>query len=131
MVAERIEHLLGDVVNGEVRVGPILGGNMLTRVHLAHFEIQESDGTPFVELDSVRVSYNPLGFLIGTYRFSNVTVERARVSLLQAADRTWNFDRLFGDDPSEPRSEPDSAQRLPAGRRCCSPISTSGAAASS
>jgi hypothetical protein len=108
VVAQQIERLLADVVNGDVRVGPILGGNILTRVHLAHFEIQEADGTPFVALDSVRVSYNPLGFLIGTYRFSNVTVERAQVSLLQAPDRTWNFDRLFGDDPSEPPSEPDS-----------------------
>ena len=109
VVATQIEHLLGDVVNGEVRVGPILGGNMLTRIHLAHFEILESDGTPFVQLDSVRVSYNPLGFLIGTYRFSNVTVENAQISLLQAEDRNWNFDRLFGDDPSEVELLPDSA----------------------
>jgi len=109
VVATQIEHLLADVVNGEVRVGPILGGNMLTRIHLAHFEMLESDGTPFVQLDSVRVSYNPLGFLIGTYRFSNVTVEHARISLLQAEDRNWNFDRLFGDDPSEVELLPDSA----------------------
>jgi hypothetical protein len=108
VVARQIEHLLADVVNGDVRVGPILGGNMLTRVHLAHFEMLESDGTPFVALDSVRVSYNPLGFIIGTYRFSNVTVQNARISLLQAPDRTWNFDRLFGDDPSEVDVSPDS-----------------------
>ena len=109
VVATQIEHLLADVVNGEVRIGPILGGNMLTRIHLAHFEMLESDGTPFVQLDSVRVSYNPLGFLIGTYRFSNVTVEHARISLLQAEDGNWNFDRLFGDDPSEVELLPDSA----------------------
>ncbi|MBT8477423.1 MAG: translocation/assembly module TamB [Gemmatimonadetes bacterium] len=109
VVATQIERLLADVVNGEVRVGPILGGNMLTRVHLAHFEILESGGTPFVQLDSVRVNYNPLGFLVGTYRFNNVTVQRARVSLLQAPDRTWNFDRLFGDDPSQPELPADSA----------------------
>ncbi|MCK5483053.1 MAG: hypothetical protein KAJ13_05095, partial [Gemmatimonadetes bacterium] len=87
VVASQIENLLGDVVNGDVRVGPILGGNLLTRAHLAHFEIVESDGTPFVQLDSVRVSYNPLGFLTGTYRFRNVTVEHAQVSLIQAPDR--------------------------------------------
>ncbi len=104
VVASQIENLLGDVVNGDVRVGPILGGNLLTRAHLAHFEIVESDGTPFVQLDSVRVSYNPLGFLTGTYRFRNVTVEHARVSLIQAPDRTWNFDRLFGDQPSDLQS---------------------------
>jgi hypothetical protein len=109
-VADKIESLLAaDVVNGDVRVGPILGGNMLTRAHLAHFEIRESDGTPFVQLDSVRVSYNPLGFLIDTFRFSDVTVERARVSLIQSVDRTWNFDRLFGDDPTEPEAPGDSA----------------------
>ncbi|MCL7971397.1 MAG: translocation/assembly module TamB [marine benthic group bacterium] len=107
VVADKVEILLADVVHGDVRVGPIIGGNMLTRAHLAHFEILESDGTPFVSLDSVRVSYNPLGFLVGTYRFSDVTVERARVSLLQAEDRTWNFDRLFGDDPRA-EIDPDS-----------------------
>ena len=96
VVADKVEELLADVVNGDVRVGPILGGNMLTRAHLAHFEILESDGTPFVQLDSVRLSYNPLGFLVGTYRFRDVTVERARISLIQAEDRNWNFDRLFG-----------------------------------
>ena len=109
VVASQVERLLADVVNGDVRVGPILGGNILTRVHLAHFEMLESDGTPFVSLDSVRVSYNPLGFLTGTYRFRNVTVERARISLIQAPDRAWNFDRLFGDEPSESAVEPDSA----------------------
>ncbi len=109
VVADKVEELLADVVNGDVRVGPILGGNMLTRAHLAHFEIIESDGTPFVQLDSVRLSYNPLAFLAGTYRFRDVTVERARISLIQAEDRNWNFDRLFGDDPSEPAAEPDSA----------------------
>ena len=101
--------LWDDLTTSSVQWGPILGGNMLTRIHLAHFEILESDGTPFVQLDSVRMSYNPLGFLIGTYRFSNVTVENARVSLLQAEDRNWNFDRLFGDDPSEVELLPDSA----------------------
>ncbi|MDP2483469.1 MAG: translocation/assembly module TamB domain-containing protein [Candidatus Palauibacterales bacterium] len=114
VVASHVEELLAGVVHGEVRVGPILGGNMLTRAHLAHFEILESDGTPFVELDSVRVSYNPLGFLIGTYRFSAVTVERARISLVQAPDRSWNFDRLFGDETPDSAavgesSAPDSA----------------------
>jgi len=109
VVAERLEHLLAGVVHGEVRVGPILGGNMLTRAHLAHFEILESDGTPFVSLDSVRVSYNPLGFLIGTYRFSDVTAVRARISLIQAEDGRWNFDRLFGEQPSDTETVPDSA----------------------
>ena len=102
VVAERVEGLLSDVVNGEVRVGPILGGNMLTRAHLAHFEILETDGTPFVSLDSVRMHYNPLGFLVGTYRFNEVTAVRARIFLVQAEDGEWNFDRLFGDEPEEP-----------------------------
>ena len=103
VVASQLESLLGDIVNGDVRVGPILGGNLLTRAHLARFEIVESDGTPFVQLDSVRVSYNPLGFLLGTFRFRDVRVERARVTLIQAPDHAWNFDRLFGEDTSAPQ----------------------------
>lgn len=113
VVANLVMDALGGVVNGEVRVGPILGGNMLTRAHLARFEILEPDGTPFVRLDSVRLAYNPLGFLVDAFEFREVTIERARISLIQGRDGHWNFDRLFGDDPTSApppaEVEPDPA----------------------
>jgi hypothetical protein len=115
VVASYLEDALGGVLDGDVRVGPILGGNMLTRVHLAHFEMLEGDGTPFVQLDSVRVSYNPLGFLVGTFRFRDVTIERARISLIQQQDGSWSWDRLFGGDPEEPEDDrPESGPSEPA-----------------
>ncbi len=107
--AELVESALKGTINGEVRLGPIIGGNLLSRAHLAHFEIVEADGTPFLSLDSVRVEYNPLGLLIGVYRFRNVTVERARLELRQHDDGSWNFDRLFGDDEPPPHEADEQA----------------------
>jgi hypothetical protein len=104
-VATLVEDALSDVVNGEVRVGPIIGGNLLTRAHLAHFEFAETDGTPFVKLDSVRIEYNPLSFLTGTYRFHRVTAQHVDLLLRQHDDGSWNFKRLFGKEEPEPAEE--------------------------
>jgi autotransporter translocation and assembly factor TamB len=95
-VADRVEGLLSGVVkNGEVRVGPILGGDLLTGALLDRFEITDPDGRLFVGLDSVRIRYNPLSFLVDTYRFDAVTAERVRLVLRQGEDGRWNFERIF------------------------------------
>ena len=107
VVANLVEDALRGVVRGDVRIGPILGGNLLTRAHLAHFDLIESDGTPFVRLDSVRVAYNPLGLLMGTYRFRQVDIQKASLSLIQQDDGSWSWDRLFGDSAEVARPEPE------------------------
>lgn len=102
-VAERVEGLLSGVVKGgEVRLGPILGGDLLTGALVDRFEITDPDGRLFVGLDSVRLRYNPLSFLVGTYRFDAVTAERVRLVLRQAESGRWNFDRIFQGEQPEP-----------------------------
>lgn len=102
-VADRVEGLLSGVVeSGEVRLGPILGGDLLTGALIDRFEIADPDGRLFVGLDSVRLRYNPLSFLVGTYRFDAVTAERVRLVLRQGEDGRWNFERIFQGERPEP-----------------------------
>jgi hypothetical protein len=94
-VASFVEGELDGLVQGDVELGPILGGNLVSRVLLDRFVIRDAAGEAFVELDSVRMDYNLLGLLGSTYRFRNVTVQRARLRLLQDTAGTWNYDRIF------------------------------------
>ncbi|MGD8495397.1 MAG: translocation/assembly module TamB domain-containing protein [Gemmatimonadales bacterium] len=104
-VASFVEGQLDGIVNGDVEFGPILGGNLVSRVLLDRFVIRDSLGQPFVELDSVRLEYNPLNVFMGTYRFRAVTVQHARLRLLQDTTGTWNYDRIFrGDTTGGPSS---------------------------
>jgi hypothetical protein len=101
-VASFIEGELDGLVQGDVEFGPILGGNLVSRVLLDRFVIRDSAGEAFVELDSVRLDYSLLGLLGDTYRFRNVTVQRARMRLLQDAGGTWNYDRIFEGGDGDP-----------------------------
>lgn len=102
-VASFVEGELDKLVTGDVEFGPILGGNLVSRVLLARFVIRDAAGEPFVELDSVRMEYNPVSLLLGTYRFSAVSIRRASLRLLQDSDGTWNYERIFaGDDGGGP-----------------------------
>ncbi len=100
-VASFVEGQLDGLVQGDVELGPILGGNLVSRVLLDRFVIRDEAGEAFVELDGVRMDYNLLGLLADSYRFRNVTVQRARLRLLQDADGTWNYDRIFAGDEDE------------------------------
>lgn len=97
-VASYAEGELDRLVDGDVEFGPILGGNLLSNVLLDRFVIRDAAGEEFVVLDSVRMEYNLLSLLSGTYRFRAVTVGRARLLLHQDADGVWNYDRIFARD---------------------------------
>ena len=102
-VASFVEGELDRIVNGDIEIGPILGGNLLTSVLLDRFVIRDADGEEFVVLDSVRMEYNPLSLWSGTYRFRAVTIGRARLLLHQNTDGVWNYKRIFEkDDDSGP-----------------------------
>ncbi len=104
-VASFAESELNRLVDGDVEFGPILGGNLLSNVLLDRFVIRDAAGEELVVLDSVRMEYNPLSLLLGTYRFRAVTVGRARLLLHQDADGVWNYDRIFArDEDSGPSS---------------------------
>ncbi|MFW6088695.1 MAG: translocation/assembly module TamB domain-containing protein [Gemmatimonadota bacterium] len=100
-VASFVEGELGGLVRGDVELGPILGGNLVSRVLLDRFVIRDAAGEAFVELEGVRMDYNLLGLLTDRYRFRNVSVQRARLRLLQDAGGTWNYDRIFAADDED------------------------------
>jgi autotransporter translocation and assembly factor TamB len=99
------ETALNGAFNGSVKLGPVIGGNLLTRSTLERVEIRGPDGELFVELENVRLSYSPFGILSGRYIFRRLSTDRLKLILRQYPEGGWNFDRIFG---GEPDSIPDS-----------------------
>ena len=100
------EDALNGAVNGQVTLGPIQGGNLLTRATLERVKFVGPDGEIFVELEGVRVSYSPFGILSGRYTFRRLSADRMQLILRQYPDGDWNFDRIFrADEASEARPE--------------------------
>ncbi len=99
-VAALVEDVLNGAVNGVVRLGPIIGGDLISGVTVAHFEIATYDGDVFLSMDSVRVGYNPLSFLRQSYRIRRAHIETAEINLIQYEDGSWIMDRLFVADDS-------------------------------
>jgi len=87
---------LEKAVHGEVEIGPVLGGNLLTRLTLARFAIADSAGNTLVALDTVRLEYSPLSFVRREVRIRRLDAARAEIRLAQGADGVWNYDRIFG-----------------------------------
>lgn len=102
-VSSFLERTLEGTVNGSVTVGPITGGNLVTRAVLDRFRIAGPEGEPFLELRGVRVSYNPLGLLRGQYHLRRLRADSVRLFLEQERDGSWNYQRIFTS------TEPDTA----------------------
>ena len=100
--ASFLEGTLADAVTGTVQVGPITGGNLLTRAELDRFRIAGPDGETFLELRGVRLTYSPLGLLRGRYHLRRLRAASMELRLVQARDDGWNFDRIFQGDEAEP-----------------------------
>jgi hypothetical protein len=102
--ASVIARKLEDVVNGQVRMGPVLEGNLLTRAVFERFEIRGPDGEIFVALDTASLEYDPTGFLRERFHFRGLEAARVELHLVQGLDGRWNFERIFGgdDEPSAP-----------------------------
>lgn len=101
LVASTIERALSGALQGDVRVGPITGGNLLTRAVLERFEIDGPDGRPFAHLESVHLEYDPIAFLRGHYVFRRLEAARATIRLRQHEDGQWNFERIFPEEDAE------------------------------
>ncbi|MFW6193138.1 MAG: translocation/assembly module TamB domain-containing protein, partial [Gemmatimonadota bacterium] len=101
LVTGLVADALRGTIDGRVIVGPVTGGNLVTRATLDRFAITDTAGEVFVDLRDVRVEYNPIGFLIGRYRFRNLDVGEMEVALREEPDGRWNFERIFGDDSAD------------------------------
>ncbi len=91
-----IEGALSGALHGTVELGPVTGGNLLTRVSLERVRISGPDGELFVELDDARLSYSPFGLLSRRYTFRSLSADRMQLILRQYPEGDWNFDRIFG-----------------------------------
>jgi hypothetical protein len=106
LVFSYLEGALRNAIRGDVEIGSVLRGNLLTRVVLERFVISGADGTPFVALDTVRLEYDPLSLVRGQLRFRSMDATRAEIVLRELPDGTWNFGRIFGDTAVTPADEP-------------------------
>ncbi len=93
-----LQGALENAVDGSVRIGPVLGGNLVTRMILSSFEIADRDGAVFLAMDSVAVEYDPLLLLRRQIRIRRLDAAFAEIRLAVDSDGTWNFERIFGGD---------------------------------
>ncbi len=100
-----LQRALENSVDGEIRLGPVLGGNLITRLVLSRFEVVDSDGNTFVALDSVTLEYDPLRLVRGQIRIRRLDAAYAEIRLSADVDGRWNFERIFspgGPDAATP-----------------------------
>jgi hypothetical protein len=99
---ERVRNLalgwLQDAVAGEVRIGRLSGGGLLTGVTIHDFAIIDSLGRPFVQADSAEVSYDWMTLLGGSIVLNRATLYGPNISIEKLpGDSLWNFERVFPD----------------------------------
>lgn len=100
-------------LNGTVEIGT-LRGSLVSSLILRDIVVRDRQGT-VAQLAEVRVRYNPLTLLEGQLTIQAIDIVEPRVSLIQAADGRWNFQRLLppaAEKPPAPAPEP-SAGGLP------------------
>ena len=108
--ARLIAGALEGALDAEVRLGPIIGGNLITRSTIERFEIRGRDGEIFVALDSAQLEYNPTGFLRNNFTFRSLDAARMTIRLHQFPDGSWNFERITaGDEPPDGAGPPAAA----------------------
>ncbi len=109
-VSSLVQDALNGAIEGQVSLGPIIGGDLISTAIVSRFEIATDDGDLFLALDSVRLNYNPLSFLRRNFRFRHAHIRRAEINLIQYADGSWIMDRLFPADTTA--GDPSGARLL-------------------
>lgn len=104
-----LEDALAGTLSGRVEIGPVVGGNLFTRVELGRFRILAPDGQPFLEMRDVRVEYSPVGFLTGDYHLRRVRTGRMELHLRQDTAGVWNHEVIFEEARSARRREQEAA----------------------
>ncbi len=91
-----LQRVLAAEINGEVRIGPVLDGNLLTRITISRFEIRDPDSEIFVALDTVTIEYDPIALFRKQLRVRRLHAKAADIHIIQEANGRWNYDRVFG-----------------------------------
>lgn len=105
LVASFIESSLQEALEGRVHVGPIVGGNLLTRAVVERVEIVGPDGGAFLSMEWVHLEYDPTRFLRSDFVFRRLEAEWLELTLRQYEEGDWNFDRIFPEE--DPDAPPD------------------------
>ena len=85
-------------VQGEVEIGRLTGPGLLGGAVVHDVAIRDTDGRPFVAVDSARVSYDWRSLLGGRIVLDGITLYRPHVVLEQLpGDTAWNYERIFED----------------------------------
>ncbi|MCY3600407.1 MAG: translocation/assembly module TamB domain-containing protein [Gemmatimonadetes bacterium] len=111
-----LENALARSVNGEVRIGHAISGNLLSDLTVSRFEIFDADGELFLALDTVTMEHDPVALLRQQLDVDRLHVRGLDLRLRQYPDGSWNYDRVFEarprretPAPSPPPSQADSA----------------------
>lgn len=83
-----------------------VGGNLLVRPELHGVRIEDSEGRPFLEAESVALGLSIAGLLRERIVITSLDLVNARVVLDEPPGEEWNFTRIFAPDP-EPDPDPD------------------------
>lgn len=106
VAARFLQQTLQGAMDGQVEVGRVVGGNLVTRITLERFRIADGEGRPFLMMRDVRIEYSPLGLLTGDYHLRRMTAGRLELNLHQRPGGEWNFDRIFGGEDGEDPQRP-------------------------
>ncbi len=102
---ERIRRLvlsqLRDAVHGHVQLGGV-GGDILTHIRLTDLVITDSTGAPFLAIDTLSASYNPLSLLRKHIELSHLRLVNPVVVLDRRPHARWNYERIFAIDTAAP-----------------------------
>ena len=93
-------------LQGSLHIGT-LRGTLLTSLILQDVVVRDQHDNVIVQVDAVRLAYNPLPLLQGRLLLSRVGLMRPRLTLIQHADGSWNVSRLVPPAaPAAPAPEP-------------------------
>ncbi len=104
-VRGQIQERLGELVNGEVRLGGV-EGDILTGIVLHDFALVGKGGVPLIAAERIRVAYALAPFFDRRISIARVELVRPDINLIRHEDGRWNFQTLFKPRPPPPPGAP-------------------------
>lgn len=94
LLAQNVEVLLADLLDGEVRIGRITG-SFLRDLRLDDVVIRDTDGLLLAQVGSLDVQFNLPGLLRQRFVFDSVVLERPVINLVRHHDGRWNYQEVL------------------------------------
>ncbi|MCU0621018.1 MAG: hypothetical protein MUC69_05890, partial [Gemmatimonadales bacterium] len=94
LLADNVEVLLDDLLDGEVAIGRITG-SFLRDLHLERVVIRDGGGELLAQVAALDLRYTIPGLLQRRYVFDSVRLERPVINLVRHADGRWNYQEVL------------------------------------